>query len=174
MRAIHLPGRETRLREPPFTRAEDSAEAITDALEERLDLPFAFFGHSMGALLSFEVARCPATTWATGAPVPFRVGSPGTPGSQAATSRLPSSGGGVPGGPAGPLRSPRSGVEDPRAPGSCCCQLCAPILRCVRPMNTLRRRHWTARSSRLEVVRTRRRQSKPCSPGGCRPMESSR
>lgn len=57
VRAIHLPGRETRLREPPFTRAEDSAEAITQALQERLDLPFAFFGHSMGALLSFEVAR---------------------------------------------------------------------------------------------------------------------
>lgn len=57
VRAIHLPGRETRLREPSFTQTEASAEAITDALEERLDLPFTFFGHSMGALLSFEVAR---------------------------------------------------------------------------------------------------------------------
>jgi medium-chain acyl-[acyl-carrier-protein] hydrolase len=57
VRAIHLPGREVRLREQPYTRAEASADAIAEALEERLDLPFAFFGHSMGALLCFEVAR---------------------------------------------------------------------------------------------------------------------
>jgi len=57
VRAVHLPGRESRLREPAFTEAEESAATISKALEERLDLPFAFFGHSMGALLSFEVAR---------------------------------------------------------------------------------------------------------------------
>ena len=32
-------------------------ESLTEALLPHLDKPFAFFGHSMGALLSFEVTR---------------------------------------------------------------------------------------------------------------------
>jgi medium-chain acyl-[acyl-carrier-protein] hydrolase len=31
--------------------------ALADALRDYLDLPFAFFGHSMGALIAFELAR---------------------------------------------------------------------------------------------------------------------
>ncbi|ASC71013.1 Linear gramicidin dehydrogenase LgrE [Halomicronema hongdechloris C2206] len=54
---IELPGRGMRLREPPFDRLAPLAEAIVEALLPCLDKPFAFFGHSMGALLSFEVAR---------------------------------------------------------------------------------------------------------------------
>lgn len=54
---LQLPGRETRLREPAFTRMADAAENTAEALERYLDLPFAFFGHSMGATLSFELAR---------------------------------------------------------------------------------------------------------------------
>jgi len=57
VQAVQLPGRESRLPETAFTEAGESAGAISEALEDKLDLPFAFFGHSMGALLSFEVAR---------------------------------------------------------------------------------------------------------------------
>lgn len=57
VRAVQLPGHETRLREPPQTSARPLARLIADALIPYLDRPFAFFGHSMGALLSFEVAR---------------------------------------------------------------------------------------------------------------------
>ncbi len=32
-------------------------QALTDVLHPYSDMPFAFFGHSMGALLSFELAR---------------------------------------------------------------------------------------------------------------------
>lgn len=32
-------------------------EAMTPALLHRLDKPFAFFGHSMGAIIGFEIAR---------------------------------------------------------------------------------------------------------------------
>lgn len=55
--AIQLPGRETRLREPLFTELSPLVETLAKALLPYLDLPFIFFGHSMGALISFEVAR---------------------------------------------------------------------------------------------------------------------
>lgn len=55
--AVQLPGRETRLRESPFTRISPLVEALARVLLPYLDLPFAFFGHSMGALVSFELAR---------------------------------------------------------------------------------------------------------------------
>lgn len=54
---VQLPGRESRLREPAFDRPEPLIQALADALQAHLDLPFAFFGHSMGAMLSFELAR---------------------------------------------------------------------------------------------------------------------
>jgi medium-chain acyl-[acyl-carrier-protein] hydrolase len=55
--AIQLPGRESRFRETPFTRMSDAVEQAAKALEPYLDLPFALFGHSMGAILCFELAR---------------------------------------------------------------------------------------------------------------------
>lgn len=54
---IELPGRGMRLREAPFTRLSLLVEAIAQSLLPHLDKPFAFFGHSMGALISFELAR---------------------------------------------------------------------------------------------------------------------
>jgi medium-chain acyl-[acyl-carrier-protein] hydrolase len=57
VRAIQLPGRETRLAEPPFTRLAPLLAALTQALEPHLNAPFAFFGHSLGALICFELAR---------------------------------------------------------------------------------------------------------------------
>ena len=54
---VQLPGRESRLREPPFARPEPLVQALVDALAAHLDLPFACFGHSMGAMLAFELAR---------------------------------------------------------------------------------------------------------------------
>lgn len=54
---LQYPGRGNRLCERPFTSVEPMAEDITQALIPLLDLPFAFFGHSMGAILAFEVTR---------------------------------------------------------------------------------------------------------------------
>lgn len=53
---VRLPGRESRMHEPLCRRLLDAAHGIADAVAE-LDGPFSFFGHSMGALLGFEVAR---------------------------------------------------------------------------------------------------------------------
>ena len=55
--AIQLPGRATRMQEPPISKLTDLVEPIASALAPFLDKPFAFFGHSMGALIAFEVAR---------------------------------------------------------------------------------------------------------------------
>ena len=52
-----LPGRGTRLREQPFTSLDALVEAATEAIAPWLDKPFALFGHSMGAMISFELAR---------------------------------------------------------------------------------------------------------------------
>ena len=54
---IQLPGRGTRLTEPPFTKLPCLIEALARALVPLLDKPFAFFGHSLGALIGFELAR---------------------------------------------------------------------------------------------------------------------
>jgi medium-chain acyl-[acyl-carrier-protein] hydrolase len=52
-----LPGREFRLGEPAFTQLEPLIEALTREIFSLLDRPFAFLGHSMGALIGFELAR---------------------------------------------------------------------------------------------------------------------
>ncbi|HEX8291333.1 MAG TPA: alpha/beta fold hydrolase [Pyrinomonadaceae bacterium] len=54
---VQLPGRGSRILERPFTRMETLVEAMTAALRPLFNKPFAFFGHSMGAAVSFEVTR---------------------------------------------------------------------------------------------------------------------
>ena len=54
---VQLPGRESRLREQPHTRLQSLLEALTPAVMEKTDRPYALFGHCMGALIVFELAR---------------------------------------------------------------------------------------------------------------------
>ena len=54
---VQLPGRESRLRDPAFSRTELMVPELADALRPYMDLPFAFFGHSMGGLIGFELSR---------------------------------------------------------------------------------------------------------------------
>lgn len=58
LHSIRLPGRESRLREAPYVRIGPLVEDLADALASQLEMPFVFFGHSMGALLAFELLRC--------------------------------------------------------------------------------------------------------------------
>jgi medium-chain acyl-[acyl-carrier-protein] hydrolase len=55
--AIEPPGRLARRKDPSIVDATEFAEALATALEPYLDLPFAFFGYSLGALMAFECAR---------------------------------------------------------------------------------------------------------------------
>ena len=54
---VQLPGREDRISEPPFTKLSSLVQTMIDALSPYLDVPFAFFGHSLGAKIAFEFAR---------------------------------------------------------------------------------------------------------------------
>ena len=55
--AAHLPGRENRAVEPaPQTMAE-LVMALADAIQPFLNRPYGFFGHSMGAVVAFELAQ---------------------------------------------------------------------------------------------------------------------
>ena len=54
---IELPGRGTRSSEAPLTQLKPLIERLAQALLPQLDRPFAFFGHSMGGLVCFELAR---------------------------------------------------------------------------------------------------------------------
>lgn len=55
--AVQLPGRENRLDEPLLHSMELVTTPLADALPPLLDKPFAFFGHSTGAVICFELAR---------------------------------------------------------------------------------------------------------------------
>lgn len=54
---VQLPGRETRFFERPFESMASLLEALVEALRPFLDVPFALFGHSLGALVGFELSR---------------------------------------------------------------------------------------------------------------------
>lgn len=54
---ILLPGREARLSEPAMSSVFPLVDALAPAIVPFLDRPFAFFGHSMGSLIAFELAR---------------------------------------------------------------------------------------------------------------------
>lgn len=66
--AVQLPGRESRLREPAVDEMAPLLGRLVPALLPTLEAgPFAFFGHSLGALLAFEVTRALRSR---GAPLP--------------------------------------------------------------------------------------------------------
>lgn len=54
---VLLPGREARMSEPAYRRMEDLIDPLVAALEADLELPFSLFGHSMGSIVAFELAR---------------------------------------------------------------------------------------------------------------------
>ena len=66
---VQLPGREERFNEPAHTDLRALASMVITQLQPYFDKPYALFGHSMGALLSYEVSR---QLEAQGAPMPVR------------------------------------------------------------------------------------------------------
>jgi surfactin synthase thioesterase subunit len=53
---VQYPGRQDRRREAALTDLDELAGRITENMPPHEDKPLAFFGHSMGAVLAFEVA----------------------------------------------------------------------------------------------------------------------
>jgi len=52
---IQLPGRESRIREIPLRSMDRLADQAAEAVSKYGDLPRAFYGHSMGALVAYEL-----------------------------------------------------------------------------------------------------------------------
>lgn len=55
--AIQLPGRGARFHEPPYSTIGRLIPDLARAMKGLDDLPCAFFGHSLGGLIAFELAR---------------------------------------------------------------------------------------------------------------------
>jgi medium-chain acyl-[acyl-carrier-protein] hydrolase len=55
--SVQLPGRANRIKEPPLRDIPSIVSAIAQEIAVWLDQPAVFFGHSLGALIGFELAR---------------------------------------------------------------------------------------------------------------------
>ncbi|MFD2768417.1 thioesterase II family protein [Micromonospora eburnea] len=55
--AVQYPGRQDRRLEPQIDNIPELVDRTYQALDGWIDAPFAFFGHSMGAVLAYELAR---------------------------------------------------------------------------------------------------------------------
>jgi medium-chain acyl-[acyl-carrier-protein] hydrolase len=55
--AVQLPGRGARGGEPPAASISDVVDQMSLLIRARSDVPFMFFGHSLGGLIAFELAR---------------------------------------------------------------------------------------------------------------------
>lgn len=79
--AVQYPGRQDRRTDPFVDNIDDLADQLHTALAPAMEGPVAFFGHSMGAVLAFEVARrfeerdgiSPVTVFASGRRAPSQV-----------------------------------------------------------------------------------------------------
>lgn len=54
---IQIPGREGRMNETPINNITLLIDSLIDNLQHEFAQPFAFFGHSFGALIAFELSR---------------------------------------------------------------------------------------------------------------------
>jgi surfactin synthase thioesterase subunit len=75
---VQLPGREGRRHEKPFNQFDHLIDALLEMIQPHLDRPFAFFGHSMGAWIAYELThgirqktgRSPARLFVSAMPAP--------------------------------------------------------------------------------------------------------
>lgn len=90
---VQLPGRESRLLEAPFSSIHPLIEVLVPTLLPYLDdMPYALFGHSMGTLICFELARSLRHTASASPPLAlFMSGhrAPQLPDSDSPTHHLP-------------------------------------------------------------------------------------
>jgi medium-chain acyl-[acyl-carrier-protein] hydrolase len=67
---VQLPGRDARLMEKAFRDVRTLVEPLAEGLIPYMDQPFALFGHSLGALIAFELCK---HLRANGGPAPVRL-----------------------------------------------------------------------------------------------------
>ena len=54
---VEYPGHESRFREPSLRNVGQLVEDLVDSIAQEIVMPFAFYGHSLGAIIAFETAR---------------------------------------------------------------------------------------------------------------------
>jgi medium-chain acyl-[acyl-carrier-protein] hydrolase len=54
---VEYPGHESRFREPSLRSLDQLVGDLVDAIAQKVAMPFAFYGHSLGAMIAFETAR---------------------------------------------------------------------------------------------------------------------
>ncbi|NJR71043.1 MAG: thioesterase [Synechococcales cyanobacterium CRU_2_2] len=57
LHAVELPGRGRRFAEEPLTALGPLVRSLVPHIQRQADKPFIFFGHSLGGLIAFELAR---------------------------------------------------------------------------------------------------------------------
>nr|WP_193075968.1 alpha/beta fold hydrolase [Pseudomonas sp. FME51] len=77
VKPVELPGRGARLGEPLQTDMHALARALAEELVPRLEEPYALFGHSLGALMAYEMAHALRTL---GCSAPLALFASGTAG----------------------------------------------------------------------------------------------
>ncbi|MFE7271041.1 thioesterase II family protein [Streptomyces sp. NPDC057623] len=88
---VRYPGREDRLLDPFAETVRELAEPIARACSGLLDKPLALFGHSMGASVAHETARCLEREYGASVAALFVSGRPG-PGRQETGGRYAEAG----------------------------------------------------------------------------------
>ncbi|EJQ37437.1 hypothetical protein IEE_05223 [Bacillus cereus BAG5X1-1] len=53
---IQLPGKENRIKEKPINHIDQAVEILKQVIQPELDCPYAFYGHSIGALIAYRLA----------------------------------------------------------------------------------------------------------------------
>jgi medium-chain acyl-[acyl-carrier-protein] hydrolase len=88
---VELPGRGSRLQQAPHVSLPALLEELEAAILPLLEKPFVFFGHSMGAIIAFELARSLRNNHGLQARAIFVSGrrAPQVPKSEPDTYRLP-------------------------------------------------------------------------------------
>jgi surfactin synthase thioesterase subunit len=59
---VQLPGREDNVAEPPLRQVREAVDGLVPQITGLIDMPVALYGHSMGALVAFELARALSTS----------------------------------------------------------------------------------------------------------------
>ncbi len=78
---VQLPGRENRIEEPLATDMQTLLDNLLEHMVFDDDIPFAFFGHSMGGIIAFELAHYlrihnmvePVHLFISGSPLPSKI-----------------------------------------------------------------------------------------------------
>ncbi|GAA3119115.1 hypothetical protein GCM10020001_044020 [Nonomuraea salmonea] len=165
------PGRGPRLTERPLEWVAELVAGLGPRLAADPHPRTFLFGHSLGAIVAFEVARWlrrnghpePAGLLVAGSASPRRRSRRASTCCPTTTCSRTSA----------RWAAPTGAWSTTNGSAPCCCRPCAPTSPCTRPTVTRRTNPWTAPSPRSRAATTTTRRSRTCWAGGNRPAARS-